>query len=293
MLWLASGGRRADNGDTRSASLGDPCSRILSLSLSYLAIRRSHLNACAALLVPPYVRTGTLQPRGSRSARVVPRQPQPRGRVWTRGTGLPSRLRVPLSGGAGYSRGVVARTLRRRAARAGGVLNRPRLHDDVRYLCSRPWHESRRRAGAVWRHALVWGLLGRVASRSLASAISRKAASFRLSAAAVHRSSPPPQNQIANRMSSAAADQKLLHPILHGPAQVDKMRQTVLALAICGHAAALQPARAPRQSLAVRQAPRGVRQRVLDGVRGGDTREPTPSPRRHEGGDAREPPPSP
>merc|ERR1719333_1379183 len=31
------------------------------------------------------------------------------------------------------------------------------------------------------------------------------------------------------------------------------MRQTVLALAICGHAAALQPARAPRQSLAVRQ----------------------------------------
>ena len=147
MLWLASGGRRADNGDTRSASLGDPCSRILSLSLSYLAIRRSHLNACAALLVPPYVRTGTLQPRGSRSARVVPRQPQPRGRVWTRGTGLPSRLRVPLSGGAGYSRGVVARTLRRRAARAGGVLNRPRLHDDVRYLCSRPWHESRRRAG--------------------------------------------------------------------------------------------------------------------------------------------------
>ena len=42
----------------------------------------------------------------------------------------------------------------------------------------------------------------------------------------------------------------------------------VLALAICGYVAALQPARiAPRQSLAVRQAPRGVHQRVLDELR--------------------------
>ena len=38
----------------------------------------------------------------------------------------------------------------------------------------------------------------------------------------------------------------------------------VLALAICGYVAALQPARnAPRQSLAVRQAPRGVHQRAI------------------------------
>ena len=38
----------------------------------------------------------------------------------------------------------------------------------------------------------------------------------------------------------------------------------VLALAICGSAAALQPARnARRQSLAVRQAPRGVRERAI------------------------------
>ena len=56
----------------------------------------------------------------------------------------------------------------------------------------------------------------------------------------------------------------------------------VLALAICGYVAALQPARnAPRQSLAVRQAPRSVHQRV---------QEPTPSSRktRHttQGGDA-------
>ena len=38
----------------------------------------------------------------------------------------------------------------------------------------------------------------------------------------------------------------------------------VLALAICGYVAALQPARnARRQSLAVRQAPRGVRERAV------------------------------
>ena len=76
-----------------------------------------------------------------------------------------------------------------------------------------------------------------------------------------------PQIRLRNDEQRCCRDQKLLHPILHGPAQVDKMRQTVLALAICG-ASALQPARnARRQSLAVRQAPRGVRQRTLDGVR--------------------------
>ena len=76
-----------------------------------------------------------------------------------------------------------------------------------------------------------------------------------------------PQIRLRNDEQRCCRDQKLLHPILHGPAQVDTMRQTVLALAICG-ASALQPARnARRQSLAVRQAPRGVRQRVLDGVR--------------------------
>ena len=55
---------------------------------------------------------------------------------------------MPLSGGSGYCSGVVARTLRRRAARAGGILKIPGLHDDVRDLCSRPWHASRRRAGS-------------------------------------------------------------------------------------------------------------------------------------------------
>ena len=67
----------------------------------------------------------------------------------------------------------------------------------------------------------------------------------------------------------------------------------LFALAICG-AAALQPVRRTRrQSLAVRQAPRGVRERRLAARwrEGGDTREPTPSPRRKtrsttQGGDA-------
>ena len=72
-----------------------------------------------------------------------------------------------------------------------------------------------------------------------------------------------PQIRLRNDEQRCCRDQKLLHPILHPPAQVDTMRQTVLALAICG-ASALQPARnARRQSLAVRQAPRGVRQRAV------------------------------
>ena len=91
------------------------------------------------------------------SARVVPRRQQPRRRVGTRAAALPSCLRVPLSGGSGYCRGVVARTLRRRAARAGGVLKRPRLYDDVPDLCSRPWDDSRRPAAAGWARALVLG----------------------------------------------------------------------------------------------------------------------------------------
>ena len=64
---------------------------------------------------------------------------------------------MPLSGGAGYCRGVVALMLRRRAARAGGVLKRPRLYDDVPDLCSRPWDDSRRPAAAGWARALVLG----------------------------------------------------------------------------------------------------------------------------------------
>ena len=78
---------------------------------------------------------------------------------------------------------------------------------------------------------------------------------------------PCATDQITKRRAALLQTKKAAASNFAPPAQVDTMRQTVLALAICGHAAALQPARAPRQSLAVRQAPRGVRQRVLDGVR--------------------------
>ena len=174
---------------------------------------------------------------------------------------------MPLSGAAGYSRGVVARTLRRRAARAGAMLKRPALYDDVRDLCPRPWDASRRRAGARLARSTKSGLSAAVAGRILAShnrTIPRLFASVQRQRQCCSRA---PQIRNRNERAALLQTRKLLHPILHGPAQVDKMRQTVLALAICGHAAALQPARAPRQSLAVRQAPRGVRQRVLDGVR--------------------------
>ena len=188
---------------------------------------------------------------------------------------------MPLSGGAGCSRGVVARTLRRRAARAGCVLKRPRLYEDVRDLCPRPWHESRRRAGAVWARALVLGLplWHRRAWRH-----TKRTKQGPFGSAKRQRSvrSRAPQIRLRNDEQRCCRDQKLLHPILHLLRRSITMRQTVLALAICGHAAALQPARAPRQSLAVRQATRGVRQRVLDGV-GVETRE----SRRHRRDDMR------
>ena len=200
---------------------------------------------------------------------------------------------MPLSGAAGYSRGVVARTLRRRAARAGAMLKRPALYDDVRDLCPRPWDASRRRAGARLARSQNRGRAAAVAGRILASHNRTIPRLFSLSAAPATVLQPCATDQITKRRAALLQTKKAAASNFAPPAQVDTMRQTVLALAICG-ASALQPARnARRQSLAVRQAPRGVRQRVLDGVRGGDTREPTPSPRRHEGGDAREPPPSP
>ena len=154
--------------------------------------------------------------------------------------------------------------LRRRAARAGCVLKGPGLHDDVRELCSRPLDASRKPVGRVLS---FWGLgcCGIVELGVTQNARNR----VHLASAKRQRSvrSRAPQIRLRNDEQRCCRDQKLLHPILHGPAQVDTMRQTVLALAICG-ASALQPARnARRQSLAVRQAPRGVRQRVLDGVR--------------------------
>ena len=177
-------------------------------SLIDLMIPRSHPNACAALLAPPYFRTGTLNSHAARSARVVPRQQQPRGRVWTRGTGLPSRLRVPLSGGAGYPRGVVARTLRRRAARAGGVLKRPRLYDDVRDLCSRPWHESRRRAARRLGSCSHFGASAAVASSSLASHKTHETGSIWLQRSASDLCAAVRHRSDCETTSSAAAETK-------------------------------------------------------------------------------------
>ena len=174
---------------------------------------------------------------------------------------------MPLSGAAGYSRGVVARTLRRRAARAGAMLKRPALYDDVRDLCPRPWDASRRRAGARLARSTKSGLSAAVAGRILASHNRTIPRLFSLGAAPATVLQPCATDQITKRRAALLQTKKAAASNFAPPAQVDTMRQTVLALAICGHAAALQPARAPRQSLAVRQAPRGVRQRVLDGVR--------------------------
>ena len=155
--------------------------------------------------------------------------------------------------------------MRRRAARAGGVLKRPPLRDGVRDLYSRPWNESKRRARPRLARAQNRGSPAAVAGRILAShnrTIPRLFASVQRQRQCCSRA---PQIRNRNERAALLQTRKLLHPILHGPAQVDTMRQTVLALAICG-ASALQPARnARRQSLAVRQAPRGVRQRVFDG----------------------------
>ena len=111
------------------------------------------------------------------------------------------------------------------------------------------------------------GRAAAVAGRILASHNRTIPRLFSLSAAPATVLQPCATDQITKRRAALLQTKKAAASNFAPPAQVDTMRQTVLALAICGHAAALQPARAPRQSLAVRQAPRGVRQRVLDGVR--------------------------
>ena len=170
---------------------------------------------------------------------------------------------MPLSGGVGYSRGVVARTLRRRAARAGGVLKRPPLRDGVRDLYSRPWNESKRRARPRLARAQNRGSPAAVAGRILASHNRTIPSPFGFSEALAIRAQPCATAQIAKRRAALLQTEKAAASNFAPPAQVDTMRQTVLALAICG-ASALQPARnARRQSLAVRQAPRGVRQRAV------------------------------
>ena len=170
---------------------------------------------------------------------------------------------MPLSGAAGYSRGVVARTLRRRAARAGAMLKRPALYDDVRDLCPRPWDASRRRAGARLARSTKSGLSAAVAGRILASHNRTIPRLFSLSAAPATVLQPCATDQITKRRAALLQTKKAAASNFAPPAQVDTMRQTVLALALCG-ASALQPARnARRQSLAVRQAPRGVRQRAV------------------------------
>ena len=171
---------------------------------------------------------------------------------------------MPLGGGAGYSRGVVARTLRRRAARAGWVLKSPALYDDVRDLCSRPWHESRRRRRPVCTLHKSALYTAAVAGRILASHNRTIPRLFSPGAAPATVLQPCATDQITKRRAALLQTKKAAASNFAPPAQVDTMRQTVLALAICG-ASALQPARnARRQSLAVRQAPRGVRQRALD-----------------------------
>ena len=170
---------------------------------------------------------------------------------------------MPLSGGVGYSRGVVARTLRRRAARAGGVLKRPPLRDGVRDLYSRPWNESKRRARPRLARAQNRGSPAAVAGRILASHNRTIPRLFSLGAAPATVLQPCATDQITKRRAALLQTKKAAASNFAPPAQVDTMRQTVLALALCG-ASALQPARnARRQSLAVRQAPRGVRQRAV------------------------------
>ena len=130
----------------------------------------------------------------------------------------------------------------------------------------------RRRLGVCSLHSLV----AAAAPRRLASADTHETGSFQPKRSNLPSYEPCATEELAKRTSSAAADSKAAASNFAPLVLRRSIAMRVLALAICGYVAALQPARnAPRQSLAVRQAPRGVHQRVLDGVRGGDTREPT------------------
>ena len=107
------------------------------------------------------------------------------------------------------------------------------------------------------------GRAAAVAGRILASHNRTIPSPFGFSEAPAIRAQPCATDQIAKRRAALLQTKKAAASNFAPPAQVDTMRQTVLALAICG-ASALQPARnARRQSLAVRQAPRGVRQRAV------------------------------
>ena len=132
----------------------------------------------------------------------------------------------------------------------------------------------RRRLGVCSLHSLV----AAAAPRRLASADTHETGSFQPKRSNLPSYEPCATEELAKRTSSAAADSKAAASNFAPLVLRRSIAMRVLALAICAYVAALQPARnAPRQSLAVRQAPRGVRERRL----AGDTREPTPSPRRN------------
>ena len=185
---------------------------------------RSASDACQAFLDPSYVCTGTFSLKAATRLAFGPRRPAAAAatmmRLETR-NGTPEPPSSATQRWCGLLLGVVARTLRRRAARAGGVLKRPRLYDDVRDLCARPWHESRRRAGPVWARALILGPRLLWHRRAWRHTKRTKQGPFGFSEAPAICAQPCATDQIAKRRAALLQDQKLLHPILHCPAQVD------------------------------------------------------------------------
>ena len=118
----------------------------------------------------------------------------------------------------------------------------------------------RRRLGVCSLHSLV----AVAAPRRLASADTHETGSFQPKRSNLPSYEPCATEELAKRTSSAAADSKAAASNFAPLVLRRSIAMRVLALAICGYVAALQPARnAPRQSLAVRQAPRGVRERTV------------------------------
>ncbi len=259
-LWLASGGRRAE--PTRPAEHGPKHES----SRQDLGSYSSQRFRCMRRPPPSYVRLQVPSASEYRAARDRPAS--------SRGSSSRNDASGPEERdfGAGFQchlavvRAILGELSPGRcdgAPRAGGVLKRPRLYDDVRDLCPRPWHESRNTGGPVWRHTPIFGspAVGYFWSQ-LASHIA-KLGVLLPGAATVNRTQPSATKQIAKRTSSAAADSKAAASNFAPLVLRRSIAMRVFALAICGYVAALQPARnAPRQSLAVRQAPRGVHQRV-------------------------------
>ena len=148
---------------------------------------------------------------------------------------------------AGWRRPQETATLRRRA---GPLL--PAL--------ARLQKKRRRRLGVCSLHSLV----AAAAPRRLASADTHETGSFQPKRSNLPSYEPCATEELAKRTSSAAADSKAAASNFAPLVLRRSIAMRVLALAICGYVAALQPARnAPRQSLAVRQAPRGVRERAV------------------------------